>query len=221
MIEELILQYKMNKEEALALRLADIYITLSRKYFPDYKHATLPKKGDPRKCILFKYCWKMMTDTEGKLKPTEYRNYIQAQMSILKNIRVKEGHPYIDPNCLVGDKAWGRWAVWHKYFTEVKKTAEVKVEALQADFSKEIKQALDDTHYALTVRLGELTKEKVLAEMPTILRWVRMNVVSPFFIALSPTCQHFLKEQQPKLGFELPGGVEVMSGYCRELFGEV
>ena len=212
---QLILEYKMSREEALTLRLADIYIELSHKYFPEYKHAALPKSGDPRKGLLFKYCWKLLHETKDKIKVTDYPNFIQSQLSILKNYE----NAYINPNCLIGDKAWSRWCVWSKYFNEMKKTSEAVVN--QEDFTKEIKKALDETHYVLTVRLGELTKNKVLSEMETILRWVRMAVVSPIFIAMSPTAESYIEEHKPALGFELPKGVESMQVYYQNLFKDV
>lgn len=213
---QLILEYKMTKEEALAFHIAVLYMEMSRKYFPEYKHANLPKKGDPRKSSLFKYCWKMMHDNKDRLPVEDYRHYIQAQMSILKNIRRGEEHPYIDPNCLVGEQAWARWCVWKKYFTAMKNTS-IAPEETNVDIAKEIKKALQESHYALTVRLGDLTKDKVLSEMPTILRWVRANIVSPVFIALSPTAQYYIEKHKPRLGFDLPQ-VEGGEVYYKELF---
>jgi len=149
----------------------------------------------------------------------DYPFYIQAQMSILKNIRTGQGHPYIDPNCLVGDQAWARWCVWNKYFAAVKQTS-IR-EEVASDFTKEMKKALEDAHYALTVRLGDLDKDKLYSEMPNVLRWVRMNVVSPIFVALSPTAQSYIRQHRPKLGFDLPKGVESVGDYYKELFKDV
>ncbi len=217
---QLILEYQMTKEEAFAFRLTILYMEMARKYFPDYKHATLPKKGDPRKGLLFKYCWKLMQDTKDKLQPEEYRHYIQAQMSILQSIKRGDEHPYIDPNCLVGNQAWARWCIWSKYFTEMKKTSVVVQEEAPSDFTKETQRMLQETHYALTVRLGELTKDKVLAEMPNILRWVRMSVVSPYFVACSPTAQEYIHQNKPKLGFVVPPSDGVEECY-KKLFKDV
>jgi len=190
MIEHLwqvMIEYQMTNEEKFAFRLAMIYIELSRKYFPEYKHYTLPKHGDPRKSNLFRHCWKLMNTTKGKLKPEEYRFYIQAQMSVLAGIKINGAAPYINPNCLVGEAAWKRWLVWQKYFNELKKTAEP---IITEDFTKEVIKRLHDDHYALTVRLGELTKDKIKNEIDFILKLNKMNVISPYFILLNPVMKN-------------------------------
>ena len=63
-IEQIILEYKMNKEEALAMRLVSIYLELAYRYFPDYWHCRQPKTGDPRRCEIFRYCWKLIKTTK-------------------------------------------------------------------------------------------------------------------------------------------------------------
>jgi hypothetical protein len=185
---QLINEFNLTKREAFAIRLAFLYMELSAKYFPDYKHYKIPRKGDPRKCELFRYCWKLMNET--RLQPHEYRHYIQSQMSILKNIKIAEGYPYIHPNCLVGEKAWRRWCVWQKYFNEVKKVTEHQ----NTNYNREIKKALKDDHYVLTVRLGELSNDKLLEEMDFIWRLNKIGVVSPYFFALNPVAKEWLNK---------------------------
>jgi hypothetical protein len=56
--------------------------------------------------------------------------------------------------------------------------------------------------------------------MPTILRWVRANVVSPYFVSLSPIAREYIAKKKPKLGFDLPQ-VEEARQFYKELFGDV
>lgn len=192
----LILEYKMTKEEAFAFRLAVIYLELSRKYFPDYNHCKLPKRGDPRKCELFRYCWTLRNETIDKLKPDEYRFFIQAQMSIIKSVT---NTYYIHPNCLVGEKAWRRWYIWKKYFTQVKK----KSDEIMQDKNKEaeIKKSLLETHYALKIRLKELSQEQFIKEIEFILRLYRMNVVSIYFLLLNKGIKEYIEKNNVKIDF--------------------
>jgi hypothetical protein len=187
----LILQYKMVKEEAFAFRLALLYLQLAKQYFPNYKHVNLPKNGDPRKCELFKYAWKLMQTTKGRLALEEYRSYMQAQFSVLKQIKVGNYHPLIHPRCLVGDQAWRRWLLWSKHFEEVKKVrTEEKTTNVPA-----IKEALHNTHFILQLRLKEITKERLEDAMASkyLFRLIDIGAVSMYFVAMSKTVQEYAK----------------------------
>lgn len=194
---QLVLEYKMTKLESYAFGLALLYIETAEKYFPDYKHYNFAK-GDPRKKQLFKYCWKLLNETEGKIAPEDYRYYIQAQMSVLKNIRKGDAHPYINPNCLVGEAAWRRWMLWKRYFDHTKT---ITNESEVSSDIKEIKQKLAETHYALTIRLGKITKQTLteVMENKLLFRLVMMNVVSPYFIIISPLVQEFVTKNNVDL----------------------
>ena len=115
---ELITEYKMDKAEAKAWKVSILYLQLAQKYFPDYKHYTVGKK-DPRKSILFRHCYKLVRERDEQLEDHEYRLYIAAQMQIMKNIDFGTGgQALVNPNCLVGTKAWNRWLLWKKKFFE-------------------------------------------------------------------------------------------------------
>src|SRR5581483_2859600 len=109
----LIVQYKLSKKETFAFQLALFYVETVRKYFPKFSISF--NHGDPRKKELWKYCHKLITDVD--LNPEDYYNYIEAQISILKN---SSKQPFINPNCLIGETAWRRWMVWKKYFNHTK-----------------------------------------------------------------------------------------------------
>lgn len=177
---QLILKYGLNKEEAMAWRLALIFLEELRKYFPEYKMKRV-SGGDPRKKEVWKYCRKLLNDTSGKVKLEDYRNYIKAQFTILKS-GIEE--PYIHPNCLVGVGAWKRWMVWKKYFDNLK-----VVHVGTTDYTKDICQGLAETHYAITLRLGKVTKERISEALKSklLLRLSSLKVISPYFLVLSPT----------------------------------
>jgi len=214
----LILQYQMSKEESLVFRIALLYIQIVKKYFPDYSHQDF-KKGDPRKKILFKYCWKLLKETD--LKPEEYSQYIQAQMSVLKNVR-REGNPHINPNCLVGEKAWKRWLVWKKYFDNVKSIPTPKTDSFE-----DIKKELLDTHYVLKIRLGEINKENIqkLLDNKLLFRLCIMRVISPYFILSTPFIVEFISQKGIDMAsFGMDQNIIILDevkAYCKELFGEL
>src|SRR5581483_596321 len=116
-------------------------------------------------------------------------------LAVLKNIRLPDGaSPWIEPNCLVGKKAWNRWLIWQKYFKEIKKAA--AIESTPPDVAL-IKSSLADTLFALKVRLKDITKENLIDAMESkfLFRLVNAGVVSPYFIALSPTVAEWVSKK--------------------------
>lgn len=107
-----IIDYKFSDQESQAYRVALIWEDLTRQIFPnEIGISKLPKKGDPRKCSLFKFCWKLMRETRGLLKYEDYRLYVRANLTIVK---VKNLH--LSPNILCGNSAWIRWKIWKKEY---------------------------------------------------------------------------------------------------------
>src|SRR5579885_1638384 len=95
-----IFEYNMNAEETLAYKLGLLWMAISDKLMPDYKYATrYPKKGDPRKSSLFKYCWKLSRETKGLIDVKDYKLYIAAQIHMLMAIEIGNTHPNIGPWC--------------------------------------------------------------------------------------------------------------------------
>ena len=116
---EAILDYDLDELEAKAYKLCLIWIERSRKIFPDYQHSGM-KRGDPRKSLIFKYCYKLVRETQGVLEDKDYALYIRAQLDVLRHINTgKKTAPLIDANCLVGDKAWKRWKLWKRKYDAV------------------------------------------------------------------------------------------------------
>jgi hypothetical protein len=105
-VKEKIKKWGMSSAEIKAYKLAVIWEDLTQKMFPDVKLAKLPKRGDPRKGSLFKYCWKLQRELNGIIEEKEYRLYITGNLVILKN-----NNGRIDPNAICGEKAWKRWKI--------------------------------------------------------------------------------------------------------------
>ena len=206
-----VLKYKMTEKEAIAYCICCFYVEAVKKYFPDYRFnlPNLTKDGcskskDPRRTALFRAAWKMMDITKGKLRQDEYRDYVEAQMSILHNITVDGVPPFVDYLVLHGNKdtlkdnyAWARWLVWKKYINNHRAV----IYAENNDSLRDIKKKLVDTHCALKVRLGDVTVENLWTALENgqVFRLAKLNAISPYFLALSPTVQRFLAAKPQKL----------------------
>lgn len=187
---EAILDWNMTVAEAEAYKIAVQYEKEFIRQFrgtaqmAGYKRNSLPNTGDPRKSLLFRYCWKLRRETRGLLESDQYRQYIHANLVVLKlnNARV-------EPNAICGDKAWIRWKVWERWYQA--KLDEKNVEKSNQSFAAEPKiiKEIDRTKKFLFERCeGEPTVEKVKKFIDDgIFRiWVMTGKVSSYYLALSP-----------------------------------
>lgn len=197
---ELILEYKMTKEEACALKILVLYLELAHEHFPGSKHYySLPKNKDVRKSELFKYCIKLYRETKDKISFSDYRLYVQAQMMVIKNISVNGATPLFTPSILTGEKAWARWKVWHKFASH---TASQSVEETDVKVRPtDIFLALDRTKMFLERRLDGLTCDKIKEALKSraIFRWVAIGQMSPYYLVLSPLAKEWLERSDVNL----------------------
>jgi hypothetical protein len=180
-----IFQWNMSDLEAKTYKIACTWEEQVKRIFPDLQQfSRLPKKGDPRKSNLFRFCWKCLRETRGLLKDDEYKLYVIANLQILK---VHQGR--VEPNALCGDKAWYRWLVWKKHFD--RKSAEMAGDRLQEVKEVDPKMFKD---IGLTKRFlfekceGDPTLEKMrsFVESPKIRMWVQSQKIAPIYVLLSP-----------------------------------
>ena len=184
---EAIEKYGMEGLEALAFRLVLLWVEKSRKAFPDYRHATL-NKGDPRRSLMFKICYKLVRETQGVLEESDYPLYVRAQIEILRHIVKNQGNPLIDPNCLVGDKAWKRWRLWKKRYDMVSTSSGMGERGIAHGAIKAI-DGLEKTKEFLVKSLGgglEEDKYRQAVLNNNIYRWINLGKVSPYYVAMSP-----------------------------------
>ena len=197
-------KYNMDDLEAKACNLSAMWLEQSRRTFPDYRHSKM-RKGDPRKSLIFKIAYKLARETQGILENNEYSLYIRAQLEVLKYINSGKDHPLIDPNCLVGEKAWKRWKLWKKRYDSVKnKPAESVANGI--GFQKAI-DGIEKTKEFLTKTFGsELTVEKYRECYinNNIFRWINLAKISPYYIAISPFIKSiFTEDDYKKINFDI------------------
>lgn len=210
---EPIIEYSMNEEEALAYKLGLVWITLSRKLFPNHKHSSnYPKKGDPRRGSLFKYCYKLVRETKGLIPPQDYKYYIAAQLQIFKSI---EAAVLITPQCLVGDKAWIRWKMWKRKFDNINKVNKEEVE--KCGFP-EIKSELEKTKKFLDSKFGELNEERISILKKDFERYITLGQISGFYAVLSPHIQKYCNLENVDLVYYKNNITEAAQEYFNNLF---
>lgn len=201
-----IVDYEMDELEAKAYKLALIWQDKSRKIFPDYQHTTM-RRGDPRKSLVFKMCYKLVRETLGVIPDEEYHLYIRAQLDVLHNIVTHSKVPVlIDPGCLVGDKAWKRWKLWkRKYDAISQRPAEVS-QVTYPGIAKAI-LGLQTTKEFITKVFGAnpgIEKYQEAKLNNNFCRWVNLGKISPYYLAISPYVNKvFTPEDLKKLNFDL------------------
>jgi len=180
-----IVQYEMDVNEANAYKIGLIWLVLSRQLFPHYDHTSgYPKKGDPRKSILFKTCYTLINETKGLIPVDEYKQYILAQLKIIKSIK---RNPYIAPSILIGEKAWIRWMVYKNKVDKLSNVSTKEESGLSLIPLEVIKTELGQTKKFLEFRLGKPpNKDEYDANISDICRWAEIGKLSPFYLILSP-----------------------------------
>lgn len=205
-----IVEYKMTGQEALAYKMALMYQEEFHKKFHEtdlidgsvWRRNKLPNSGNPMKSNLFRYCWKLLRETRGILLPDEHRLYIRAQIMGVGN--KKDAH--IEPNILVGDRAWWRWNVY-KWLWE-KKMADINSEepppsALTTD-PKIAKELVFTKKFLFEKFDGEPTKDKVTeaATSPVFRFWIMQGKVSKYYIVMSPWMKEHIETLAQTCNFD-------------------
>ena len=193
---EPIFEYEMTSLQAKAYKLGLQWLVLSRKEFPNYLHDKgYPKKGDPRRSLLFKCCYKVIRETQGLIPDNEYKLFIKAQLDILKSITIGDRHPRIGPMCLAGDKAWVRWKMWKQKYDKIVKKGQTKEDVnLDVVPLPIITKELLSTKTFLEGRFeGIIKEEHIMMAHKDIERWVSIGKVSGFYAVLSPWVQKYCK----------------------------
>jgi len=204
---EKILSFEMTSREAKAYKICIIYQHLLHKLFPNERHYKRQRKGDPRKTTLFKYCFKLLRETERMLEDHEYELYIRAQMDTIKAITKRAGanspDAFISPVMLVGEKAWKRWKLWERLYKKQLKRKEA-IECLTTDpvMNEKVKIALRADQRFLDKNLKGLTKETIRSALDSriLLRWIAAGPITPYYALLSPILRDWLIERKLEIG---------------------
>lgn len=183
-----IVDLKMSSEEAETFKLALIYENEFSKIFKNidgqtYRRNFLPRKKDPRDSYLFRQCWKLRRETRDLLEPSEYKNYIQSNLFIIKT---NEGH--IQPNCINGDKSWIRYKVWKRIYDKKLAEKNSKLEKKEVKLDHKKLAEIDKTKKFLFEKCKGTPKyEQILdfIQSGSFNLWIATEKISPFYLSLS------------------------------------
>lgn len=201
-----VLKYELTRREADAYKVGIIFSHLCKKMFPD----AVPQgfgAGDPRKKVLFKHCWKMLDEVEGRITPAEHKLFVYAQLAIIKSLAGPDRPPNVTPHCLNGPKAWNRWLVFSNRYeqrAQYQTTAEQKIEVNRAD---RVVQELEKTKQFLAGK-----DVRAALEDGSLRRWVAFNQVTPYFVWLSPVVADWLASRETTVPDHFGTGMNVYKG---------
>jgi len=220
-----IIEYDMSELEAKAYKVNLLWLDKSRKMFPDYRHATM-KKGDPRKSLIFKICYKLVRETQGVLADDEYHLYVRAQLDVLRHINSARSTPLIDPNCLVGEKAWKRWKLWKRRYDALsQRPVDKEIQESPQAILKALEGIERTKEFFVKAFAGDLSFQKFQEAHlnKNIFRWINLQKISPYYLAISPFIQNILTpEDREKMNFDvkvyLPCINHVVKNKFKELF---
>lgn len=211
---EPIIDYNMTKEEALAYKLGCIWLQYSREIFPNCKHVKgFPKKGDPRKSSLFRYCYTLQRETKGLIPENDLKLYIISQLKIFKAIKIDNMHPLVTPQILIGNKAWIRWKMFKRKYDKINKIDNSE-ELVNLPVDK-IKLELIKTKHFLESKMGEAyTENKFKENANNISIWIELSKITGYYAVLSPFSKKYCN-------FNLDRSMYMTNKNIEILFGEI
>jgi hypothetical protein len=188
---EPIMRYRMDRVESTAYKIALLWQDECRREIPKEPYARLATNSDPRKSMLFKYCFKLAKETSGILADRDVHLYIRAQIQVLKSINDGKVHALIEPHCLVGDKAWKRWKIWKARYDKAMSKPLPSPSAPIAPSEGKAKSDLSSSLDFLKKRgcdEADAFKEKA----GEVRAWIESGEVSRFYAVLSPWVRNFV-----------------------------
>lgn len=203
---EAIIEYEMPPLHAKAYKLCLIWEKILDHCLPGYYKNRLPKKGDPRDSLIFRYCLKLVKETLGLIPDDEYKLYIYAQIDLLKNLGDGKAHALIEPVCLVGEKAWIRWKVWKKKYDKAHliHNNQGDTSDITAGFNHVLSE-LNNTKEFLVSQMGEDYEIKIVENIKNtnLFKWVAFAKVSPYYLVLSPIIAKNIQNLEGTFSFEI------------------
>lgn len=182
---EPIIRYKMSDMEAKAFKIALMWQEECGREIRGESYAKLKSNVDPRRTILFKYCFKLAKEMKGLIADSDMSLYVRSQIQVLKSINDGKIHALIEPSCLVGDKAWRRWKLWKaRYDKRVScpmTSEEMCVRATDGTMKSELAATKSFLERMKFVDFDELSNHK-----QEISRWIKSGEISCFYLVLSP-----------------------------------
>jgi len=181
---EFIAQNKLSYDEIHALQRCLEWEKLSKKYFPDDRLERLPKKGNLRKNILFRYCLKMVKMLESTFRGYEISLFMIAQFESFILYRELFDSGCITPACLTSEKSMWRYKKWKKQFDgrtvySADKKRKTNMTIVQNELLKSLSflEALSKDYQKL---------EYFLSNQEEILKYIILGKMTTLYVIASP-----------------------------------
>jgi hypothetical protein len=193
----------MDELESKAIKLLQIWLDKSRKMFPDYNHTNVNLKNI-KKSQVFRICYKLARESQLDLSEDDYPLYVRSQLDILKHISKIGGKVSIDPNCLVGEKAWRRWKLWKSKYDKVKNKPQQSEPTIIGEQKAIL--GIENTYKFLSKEFGnDLSFENYakIYENKRLFNFINMNKISPYYLVISPFIKKLMNETDfKKINFD-------------------
>lgn len=187
-----VIEYNLDETESLVLYLCYLWIYYYKKIIPNNSFVRFSKKTNPTKSILFKTFYKLYQTTKDKIEYKQYKQYIQAQLYILKNINdsTKNGI-IIDVNSVLGEKAWSRWKLWEKNLNQKIKNKEKLKENSGFNYNFYIDK-INRSEEFFNRNINKFGEEQIVSKVN---QWIKLNKIDPLFLFYNEKLKNLLDKK--------------------------
>lgn len=194
---EFVTQMKFDENEILTYQLLCLWMDMTKKIVPDYRHVTIPKNlKNIRKSLIWKQIRKFVIENRKRFVGFQFVIFMQAQLQILGKL-CKEGVPVlIDASCLCGDNAEKRWCVWKKQVQEANKVTKITYDFVESNLEFDLQNTLTSIKKLCSNEISFCNYEK---NSGGLIKYAILKQISPVYVLLSPWLQKMSQQLQKDL----------------------
>jgi len=194
---EFAVQMKFDENEILTYQLLCLWIDMTKKMIPDYRHTNIPKNlKNIRKSLIWKQIRKFVIENRKRFVGFQFVIFMQAQLHILGKLN-KEGVPVlIDASCLCGDGAEKRWCVWKKQVQEANKVTKISYDFVESNLEYDLQTTLTSIQKLCG---NEITFSNYEKNSGGLIKYAILKQISPVYVLLSPWLQKMTIQLQKDL----------------------
>ena len=179
---ELALKYGYHGDDEKIYRICCVWVMLSRKIFPDYRHSRIPQIAKLKNSILFKTIRKLLNERQFE-RLEEYVYFIRAQLMVLKNYVVNTGNPVlVEPVILTGEPSERRWFYWKKLVAQANNITRQTYTLQDSDMEFDLCASMAELKIICN---DKLTYESFCENQNKIKTGVILRKIKPIYIYLS------------------------------------
>jgi hypothetical protein len=182
---EFVKKHDLNYEELHAYQMCLLWEEFSKKFFPGVRLEKLPKRGNIKKNILFRNCYKMIKDLSPTMRPYEISLFMKAQFESFVGYNEDLGfNCCISVNSLHGPKSLYRYKKWlatyqRRKISNVIKKATTNISVVEKEFLKTL-------YFLESWNKDFKIFEKYKENQNELLRNIILNKLSSLYVITSP-----------------------------------